>query len=133
MVGIRSSGPATSMRSNGAAKQRRRGKPHHAYGKRVPLLVQAFEEQRQQQQQQPDGSDADAAAEDASEEGVEGAAMSDVEPEAIAADGSSMRAQMEAMQRLVREQAQQLQQLRALPQPLPSRHCSSRHTSAATH
>jgi len=54
--------------------------------------------------------------------------MRDDQPaeEAVAADGSSMRAQMEAMQRLLREQAQQLQQLRASPahSPQPSPHLS---------
>jgi hypothetical protein len=55
------------------------------------------------------------------EEGAEGEAAGDDEPadEAFAADGSSMRAQMEAMQRLLREQAQQLQQLRASPSQSP--------------
>ena len=92
-----------------------------------PDLVQAFE----QQQQQPP--------EPASVERPEGAAMQDVEAPAaaepvVAADGSSMRAQMEAMQRLLRSQAQQLQQLRQpapvapsqpAPQPSPQRAASA--------
>jgi hypothetical protein len=95
--------------------------------RQVPALVRAFEEAllQQQQQQQQQSAD-DAAAEE--EEGAEGALMCDDEPagEAVAADGSSMRAQMEAMQRLLREQAQQLQLLRASPahSPQPSPHLS---------
>jgi len=95
--------------------------------RQVPALVQAFEEalQQQQQQQQQQSAD-DAGAEE--EEGAEGAVMRDEQPaeEAVAADGSSMRAQMEAMQRLLREQAQQLQLLRASPahSPQPSPHLS---------
>ena len=95
--------------------------------RQVPALVRAFEEalQQQQQQQQQQSAD-DAAAEE--EEGAEGALMRDDEPagESVAADGSSMRAQMEAMQRLLREQAQQLQLLRASPahSPQPSPHLS---------
>ena len=74
--------------------------------RQIPALVRAFEETLQQQQQQQDSDDAMADEEGgANQEG--------------AADGSSMRAQMEAMQQLVREQAQQLQQLRASPQPSP--------------
>ena len=86
--------------------------------KDILALVQAFEAEQQQQQQQQqhpstDNADADAGAR------AEGAAMlgneQPAEEAAFAADGSSMRAQMEAMQRLLREQAQQLQSLRALP------------------
>jgi hypothetical protein len=91
--------------------------------RQIPALVQDFEQAQQQQQQQ---SADDAAAEE--EEGAEGAVMRDDQPaeEAFAADGSSMRAQMEAMQRLLREQAQQLQLLRASPahSPQPSPHLS---------
>ena len=74
--------------------------------KQIPQLVQAFEQQQQLQQQQQqqqlaDGTDSDA-------ERAEGAAMQldeeqPAEDAALAADGSSMRAQMEAMQRLLRE------------------------------
>ena len=89
--------------------------------RQMPALVQAFEEaQQQQQQQQPPNQEEGAAEEDAD---IEGAQMrGDQLAEGLAADGSSMRAQMEAMQRLLREQAQQLQQLRASPahSPQPS-------------
>jgi hypothetical protein len=80
--------------------------------RQVPELVRAFEEMQQQH-----------AANDGAAEGAdrEGEAISDGPPagEAIAADGSSMRAQMEAMQRLLREQAHQLQQMRASPAHSP--------------
>ena len=87
--------------------------------RQIPQLVQEFEQQQQQQQQQQQRSVVDAAADQ--EEGAEGEATRDDGPadEAIAADGSSMRAQMEAMQRLLREQAQQLQLLRASPAQSP--------------
>lgn len=68
----------------------------------MPLLVQTFE----QQQQPPPPSQ---------KENTQAA-----EGEATAADGSSMRAQLQAMQQLVQDQAAQLQQLRASPIPPPS-------------
>jgi hypothetical protein len=77
--------------------------------RQIPALVAAFEQIQQQQIQLQQNSN-DAMAED-----EEGAADQEG-----AADGSSMRAQMEAMQQLVRDQAQQLQQLRASPQALPA-------------
>jgi hypothetical protein len=105
--------------------------------RQIPHLVQAFEQLQQQQQQQQadtpmeevDGdADADAAA-DAKDEGTEGRhrdaqdaalpAALQQQPANLAADGSSMHAQLEAMQQLLREQAQQLQQLRTSP-PQPS-------------
>jgi hypothetical protein len=81
--------------------------------KQIPALVQAFDEA----QQQHSADDAVGEGQDGADR--EGAAKADdqLAGEAIAADGSSMRAQMEAMQRLLREQAQQLQQLRASPAP----------------
>jgi len=80
--------------------------------KQIPQLVQEFEQL--QQQRSADGAAADQG------EGEEGEAMRDESAdEATAADGSSMRAQMEAMQRLLREQALQLQQLRASPAQSP--------------
>jgi hypothetical protein len=89
--------------------------------RQIPLLVQAFEAQQQQQQN---------ASMEEEEESVEGAAMADdkvvvpgrAQEASLAADGSSMQAQLKAMQRLIREQGQQLQQLRASPShpPQPS-------------
>jgi hypothetical protein len=85
--------------------------------RQIPLLVQEFERQQQPQQQQTADDDASMR----QEEGAEGkeAGADESAGEARAADGSSMRAQMEAMQRLLREQAQELQQLRASPSQSP--------------
>lgn len=74
----------------------------------IPDLVAAFEQQQHQQQQ-------------------EGAAMDESEDRSLSqgelrpqrADENAMREQMAALEQLVRDQAQQLQQLRASPQQSP--------------
>jgi hypothetical protein len=96
--------------------------------RQIPLLVKAYEEAQQNFNSPAAAAHDDDAAvdEDDEEEGVdrEGGAPMEVDSpaaadHAIAADGSSMRAQMEMMQQLLREQAQQLQQLRASPAHSP--------------
>ena len=78
--------------------------------KQIPLLVQAFEQQQQQQQAAPHRQQ-------------EGATDGDDAPmlQAVVVPGvdSSMSAQMAALEQLVRDQAQQLQQLRASPAHSP--------------
>jgi hypothetical protein len=85
--------------------------------RQIPDLVRAFEESLQQQQNDVLMEDVE---EDAAngEEGVADRAIGN-QSRQLAADGSDMRAQMEAMQQLLREQAQQLQQLRASPTHSP--------------
>src|SRR5579875_1610755 len=62
--------------------------------RQVPDLVKAFQQQQQQQQQQSENTQA-------------------AEGEETAADGSSMRAQLEAYRRLTEEQKEQIELLRA--------------------
>jgi hypothetical protein len=99
--------------------------------RQIPLLVKAYEEAQQKSNVPPgaahdDVDGAAAADEDDEDEGVdrEGSAPMEVDSpaaayHAVAADGSSMLAQMEEMQRLLREQAQQLKELRASPAHSP--------------
>jgi hypothetical protein len=79
--------------------------------KQIPLLVQAFEQQQQQQQRA------------APHPQQEGATDDDDAPmlQAVVVPGvnSSMREQMAALEQMVRDQAQQLQQLRASPAQSP--------------
>jgi hypothetical protein len=110
------SGHQYEIRWNGL--QETSWEPASRVRKEIPALLLAFEAAQQQllQQQQQAADNAT----DGEEGAAEGGAMDDEEP---AADGSSMRAQMEAMQQLLREQAQQLQQLRSTPAhspPLPA-------------
>jgi hypothetical protein len=80
----------------------------------APALVRAYEERQQQPQAQQLSGEGD------SQQG-EDADMADEEGER-AADDSDMRQQMEVLQNLVREQSQQIQQLRSSPvqsQPSP--------------
>lgn len=94
--------------------------------RQIPALVVAFEQMQQQRQglmQDPnDGMDEN-------EEGVEGDAAADP-----IADGSSMRAQMAALEQMVRSQAeqmrtqeQQLAQLRSSPQHSPQQSAQASH------
>jgi hypothetical protein len=99
-----------------------------------PALVAAFEAEQAQQAQrtqadapqpEPDvehigGAEAAAEAEGSPNPGAEAHA-----PGMLAADGSSMMAQLEALQRLVQEQAQQLAAQRARPANAPSMASSS--------
>jgi hypothetical protein len=80
-------------------------------------LFEGMQQHLQQQQRQVQQAAGEAAGEEGSEEGAAGA--DEAAAPAVAADGSSMRAQMEAMQQLLREQAQQLQLLRGMPAPSP--------------
>jgi hypothetical protein len=74
-------------------------------------LVEAFEERRQSQSQQGDSGEGEQQSTGGQEEGEE--------KDADMEDGTNMRQQMEALQQLVREQSQQLQQLRSSPAQSP--------------
>ena len=91
--------------------------------KHIPELIRAFEEVQQQKKQPEDK-------EGVSHEG-EAKIAGPLEKEVVAADGSSMRSQMEAMQQLLREQALQLQQLRAASTAPPPQQQAQQNPSAA--
>jgi hypothetical protein len=76
-----------------------------------PVLVQAFELQQQQQRQPPQQQEGVA-----DQAGTAEAAPMELE---AASDVSAMREQVEALQQIVRQQGQQLQQLRASPSQSP--------------
>jgi hypothetical protein len=119
VLAIRRAGSGQQYEIKWKGHQETSWEPAARVRKQIPLLVQEFEQRQQQQPQQQQATDHDAPM--LQEEGAEGkeAGADESADEVVAADGSSMRAQMEAMQRLLREQAQQLQQLRAWPSQSP--------------
>ena len=124
MIGIRKLGPGYQYQIKWRGTDETTWEAASRARRQIPALVQAFEEEpRQQQQQSQSQSLADGKVADVSNVGGSDHSAPEAAREgaaALAADGSSMRAQMEALQRLVRQQAQQLQQLRASPSPSPS-------------
>lgn len=117
VLAIRKAGSGQQYEIKWRGQQETSWEPAARVRRQIPLLVQEFEQQQQPQQQQTADDDASMR----QEEGAEGKRVGADEAAdgARAADGSSMRAQMEAMQRLLREQAKELQQLRASPAQSP--------------
>lgn len=122
VVGVRAVGRGQQYEIEWRGHQATSWEPASRVRREVPELVKAFEEAQVAQQQLPPPREPnkEGPGPDTEEQREEGVPSEDKSALPLAADGSSMRAQMEALQRLVREQAQQLQRLQSSPQHSPA-------------